>query len=146
MAGRLMIEDRRDCECCGEPRAQVSMDLNFVLLSRTVEGAPEQQYRVPLQEFGSPDHRLNRGFLQRSVEHANECHQEELRRAVAMTTGTRMADVVGVRLADLRPTQVEIRWVDLDGARSRTVHFGRAARTTEELGDLLRSRLHAGLC
>ena len=106
----------------------------------------ERQYRVPLDHFGSSDHRLNRGFLQRSVEHANQCHQDELRRAVAMTTGTPMADVVGVALGDLLPHRVEVSWVDVEGAQSRTVHFGRAASTTQELGELLRSRLHAGLC
>jgi len=146
LAGRLVVQDRSDCECCGEPRIQVSIDLSYVLLSHTVQGAPERKYRVPLEQFGSPDHRLNRGFLQRSVEHANHCHQEELRRAVAMTTGTPMAEVVGVWLADLLPHRVEVRWVDLEGAQSRTVDFGRTARTAEELGDLLRSRLHAGLC
>lgn len=146
MAGRLVIEGGRDCECCGEPRTQIAIDLNFVLLSRTVRGAPERRYRVPLDLFRSPELRLNRGFLQRSVEHANQCHQEDLRRAVAMTTGTRMADIVGVSLADLLPSRVDVRWVDPEGAHSRTVVFGRAARTTEELGDLLRARLHAGLC
>lgn len=146
LAGRLFVEGHEDCECCGEARTQVSIDLNFALLSRTLPGEEERQHRVPLDHFGSPDHRLNRGFLQRSVEHANQCHQEELRRAVAMTTGTRMADVVGVALTDLLPHRVEVAWVDVDGARSRTIHFGRAASSTEELGNLLRSRLHAGLC
>ncbi len=47
------------------------MVLNFVLLSRLLDGGRERQYRVPLEHFGSADHRLNRGFLQRSVEHAN---------------------------------------------------------------------------
>ena len=146
LAGRLCVEGREDCECCGETRTQVTIDLNFVLLSRTLPGDEERQYRVPLDHFCSPDHRLNRGYLQRSVEHANQCHQEELRRAVAMTTGTRMVDVVGVALTDLLPHRVEVNWVDLDGARSRTIHFGRAASSTEELGELLRARLHAGLC
>jgi len=146
MAGRLVIEGGRDCECCGEPRTQATIDLNFVLLSRTVEGAPERQYRVPLDLFHSPDLRLNRGFLQRSVEHANQCHQEELRRAVAITTGTRMTDIVGVSLADLLPHRVDVQWVDPAGAHARTIHFGRTARTPEELGDQLRTRLHAGMC
>jgi len=146
LAGRLSIAGHQDCECCGEERAEVSLQLNFVLLSRTHPGEPEQQYRVSLDHFGSSDHRLNRGFLQRSVEHANECHQDELRRAVAMTTGTRMADVVGVRLADLHPRQVEVIWVDPEGAKTRTISFDRPATSTEELGELLRARLHAGLC
>ena len=146
LAGRLSVDGRNDCECCGEPRTRVSMVLNFVLLSRRLDDGRERQYRVPLEQFASPDHRLNRGFLQRSVEHANQCHQEELRRAIAMTTGTRMVDVAGVRLGSLLPRQVEITWIDPEGAQSRTVHFGRTARSTEELGELLRARLHAGLC
>jgi len=44
------------------------------------------------------------------------------------------------------PHQVEITWIDPEGAQSRTVPFGRTARSTEELGELLRARLHAGLC
>ena len=146
LAGRLAVEGHEDCDCCGETRVQVSIDLNFALLTRTVPGEPERQLRVPLDHFVSPDHRLNRGFLQRSVEHANECHQDELRRAVAMSSGTRMADVVGVRLADLHPHQVEMVWVDPDGAHTQTISFGRAASSSEELGELLRARLHAGLC
>ena len=146
LAGRLTVAAREDCECCGEERVQVAIDLNFVLLSRTPPGEPEQQYRVPLDHFASPDLRLNRGFLQRSVEHANDCHQDELRRAMAMTSGTRMSDIVGVRLAALQPHQVDVTWVDIDGAHSRTVEFGRSARSAEELGELLRARLHAGLC
>ena len=146
LAGRLSIDGRSDCECCGEPRTQVSMVLNFVLFTRLLHDGRERQYRVRLDHFGSSDHRLNRGFLQRSVEHANQCHQEELRRAVAMTTGTRMADIAGVRLGRLLPHQVEITWIDSDGAQSKTVHFGRTARSTDELGELLRARLHAGLC
>ncbi|HET9423050.1 MAG TPA: hypothetical protein VFO49_18050, partial [Nocardioides sp.] len=146
LAGRLSVDGPHDCECCGEPRTQVSMELNFVLLSRLLDNGRERQFRVPLDHFGSADHRLNRGFLQRSVEHANQCHQDELRRAVAMTTGTRMVDVAGVRLSGLLPHRVAITWVDLEGAQSRTVQFGRSARSTEELGELLRARLHAGLC
>ncbi len=34
----------------------------------------------------------------------------------------------------------------LDGAHTRTLVFSRAATSTEELGDLLRRELHAGLC
>jgi hypothetical protein len=146
LAGRLCVEGRESCECCGEERVQVSIDLNFVLLSRTLPDRAEQQYRVPLDHFVSPDLRLNRGFLQRSVEHANECHQDELRRAVSVTSGTRMADIVGVRLGDLHAHQVEVTWVDTEGAHSRTISFGRTARSSEELGELLRDRLHAGLC
>ena len=44
-------------------------------------------------------HHLNRGHLQRSVEHANDCHQDELRQAVSTGTGTRAGDLGGVRIA-----------------------------------------------
>ena len=146
LAGRLSVAGHEDCDCCGEQQVRVAIELSFVLLSRTLPGAPEQQYRVPLEQFASPDLRLNRGFLQRSVEHANACHQDELRRAVAMTSGTRMGDIVGVRLGDLHAHRVEVVWVDTEGAHSRTIEFGRTARSSEELGELLRDRLHAGLC
>ena len=90
LAGRLEVRDRQVCDCCGEVRDLVALDLNFVLLARYPTtpgpgGRPESQYRVPLDEFCSPAHDLNRGYLQRSVEHANNCHQDELRRAVATT-------------------------------------------------------------
>jgi hypothetical protein len=57
-----------------------------------------------------------------------------------------MGDVAGVRLSGLLPHRVEITWVNPEGAQSKVVPFGRAARSTEELGELLRARLHAGLC
>ena len=144
LAGTLRTEKREDCDCCGEARDVVTLRLTFALLAHP--GRPEEQLRVPLEQFRSPAHRLNRGYLQRSVEHANLCHQEELRRAVATTTGTRLSQVVGVSLADLRPDRVEVQWVDLDGAHTRTLAFRRAAGSTAELGELLRRELHAGLC
>jgi hypothetical protein len=146
LSGRLASRGREDCECCGEVRDTVVLEINFALLGRTTEELPGQQLRVPLDQFRSAEHDLNRGFLQRSVEHANGCHQEELRRAVSTTTGTRLAEVVGVALTDLQPHQVEVRWVDVRGAHSHLLEFSRTARTAEELGDLLRRELHAGLC
>jgi hypothetical protein len=147
LAGTLWTEKREDCDCCGEAREIVTMRLSFALLAHHLgPGRPEQQFRVPLDQFRSPAHRLNRGYLQRSVEHANQCHQEELRRAVATTSGTRLSQVVGVSLADLRPDRVEVQWVDLVGAHTRMLTFPRPATSTKELGDLLRRELHAGLC
>ncbi len=145
LSGRLESRAHEDCECCGETRATVVMELNFACSAVTTDGA-ERQHRVPLEHFRSPEHHLNRGFLQRSVEHANACHQEELRRAVSTTSGTRLSDVVGVTLTGLTPRQVEVQWVDLLGAHSHVLVFRRAARDTEELGELLRRELHAGLC
>jgi hypothetical protein len=146
LSGRLETRGHADCDCCGEVRDVVVLELNFALLARAGEDVPGQQVRVPLDHFRSPEHHLNRGFLQRSVEHANSCHQEELRRAVSTTTGTRLAEVVGVTLTGLRPDQVEVQWVDLNGSHARVCSFPHPARNAEELGNLLRGTLHAGLC
>lgn len=151
LAGRLEVRDRQACDCCAEVRDLVALDLNFVLLARypstpDVSGRPEAQCRVPLPEFCSPAHDLNRGYLQRSVEHANNCHQDELRRAVATTAETPMKEVVGVTLTDLTAGSVEIRWVDLTGAHRSVISFPRRAENVADLGELLRDQLHAGLC
>lgn len=148
LAGRLETRGVEDCACCEETRHVVVLELNFALLTRpsAEDGVPDQQHRVPLEHFRSPAHHLNRGYLQRSVEHANSCHQEELRRAVSTTTGTPMSRLLGVALADLSPESVQVRWVDADGAHLTDIAFPRTARTTHELGEMLRRQLHAGLC
>lgn len=146
LAGTLHTNAREDCDCCGQVRDVVTMRLTFALLARSGEGRREQQRRVPLDDFGSPTLELNRGYLQRSVEHANRCHQVDLRQAVATTTGTRISQVVGVTLVDLRPHSVEVQWVDLTGSHTRTLTFARPAAGADELGELLLRELHAGLC
>lgn len=147
LAGRLETRDREDCGCCTETRDIVGLRLDFALLTRR-GGAeePEQQFRVPLAHFGSGVHQLNRGFLQRSVEHANDCHQGELRRSMSLSSGTRMTDIVGVRLTGLSARGVVIDWVDTEGAHRTRIDFARPARSAAELGDLLRRELDAGLC
>ncbi|MEV7431072.1 hypothetical protein AB0N29_15760 [Nocardioides sp. NPDC092400] len=145
IAGRLVVRGRETCECCGDPRDVVALEPDLVALGRRGAGA-EQQLRVDVASFRAGEHQLNRGYLQRSVEHANSHHQEELRRAVSTTTGTRMGDVVGVALADLRADRVELQWVGPEGADRTVLHFPRAARTTAELGDMLRRELHHGMC
>ncbi|PWN01689.1 hypothetical protein DJ010_16750 [Nocardioides silvaticus] len=146
LAGRLAVADREECPCCDRVRDTVCLELDYVLLTRTRPSGERAQDRVPLAEYVSPAHRLNRGFLQRSAEHANRCHQDELRRAVSSTTGTRVRDIGGVHLTDLRPDRVEVQWVDLTGAHSRMLAFGRAATSAAELGELLRDHLHSGIC
>ena len=141
LGGRLVRRGRETCECCHEDRETVVLEIDVVVLSHATD-----QVRVPLTHFRSPDHVLNRGYLQRSVEHANLCHQLELRRAVATTTATRRAEVVGVSLHHLTPDGVEVRWVDTTGAHQRHLAFPHRATSPDELGDLLRSQLHAGLC
>lgn len=142
LGGRLEARGQESCECCHELRETLVLVVDVVVLTRP-DG---EQVRVPVDAFASAEHALNRGFLQRSVEHANLCHQLELRRAVSTTTRTRLADVVGVSLTDLSPTGVEVQWVDRDGAHRNRLTFPRPATSTDELGELLRSELHAGLC
>jgi hypothetical protein len=148
LAGRLETRGVEDCACCEETRHVVVLELNFALLTRPTAGddRPDQQHRVPLEHFRSPAHHLNRGYLQRSIEHANTCHQDELRRAVSTTTGTPMSRLLGVALADLSPASVQVRWIDVDGAHLTELRFPREARSTAELGEMLRRELHAGLC
>lgn len=147
LAGRLAVADREECPCCDRVSDTVCLELDYVLLTAPgPEPGARVQQAVPLAAYSSPAHRLNRGFLQRSVEHANNCHQDELRQAIATTTDTRLREVVGVHLAGLRPDRVEVRWVDTTGAHARTLTFGRSATTAAELGLLLRDHLHAGMC
>lgn len=145
LTGRLEWRGRAECPCCTEPREVVELVVNVVLLGR--EGAPRgTQVRVPVEHFAAPGQSLNRGFLQRSVEHANGAHQQELRQAVATRTGTRLTDVVGASLADLDATGLDITWVDPEGAHLTHLDFPRPARDPHDLADLLRATLHAGLC
>ncbi|WP_436701315.1 hypothetical protein [Nocardioides sp. BYT-33-1] len=149
LSGRLEALGLEQCECCDEVRMRVGIHLDFALLSRASapEHAPDEtRVRVPLGAFADTEHDLNRGFLQRSTEHANLCHQDELRRAVSSMTHTRLGEVVGVQLADLHAAGVTLHWVDLTGAHSAQLRFPRPAASAAELGDLLRTELHAGLC
>lgn len=146
LGGRVRADGLEECDCCDRVQATVSLELADVVLAPGGADADGRAVRVDLADFRSSRHHLNRGFLQRSADHANACHQDELRRAVATTVGTRLGEVVGVQLTDLRPDRVELRWVDPTGAHRRLLRFGRPATTTAELGDLLRRELHAGLC
>ena len=142
LAGRLELGPMVACTCCGEQRHDVVLDLDLVVLGR---GAGERR-RVPLAEFRSPGLGLNRGYLQRALEHANDCHCEDLGQVVSRTTGTPAEHLLGVHLADLTPHGAELGWVDGDGGHRACVWFSRPARSVEELGVLLRRELHAGIC
>jgi hypothetical protein len=146
LAGRLAVADREECPCCDRVRDTLCLELDYVLLTFTGRSGERVQRRVPLSAYFSPAHQLNRGFLQRAVEHANNCHQDELRQAISTTTDTRLRDIVGVHLAELRPDRVDVRWVDTSGAHARTLEFARTATTPAELGLMLRDHLHATMC
>lgn len=145
IVGRLVVRGRETCECCGDPRDVVALVPDLVALGRHGQGA-EDQVRVDAVAFRATEHQLNRGYLQRSVEHANRHHQGELRRAVSSATGAPLAEVAGVALVDLRVDRVEVRWIGPAGGDRTVLHFPRAARTTAELGDMLRRQLHHGMC
>lgn len=142
LTGSLVIGPLESCTCCGEERHDVVLELDFVVLTR---GGGDQR-RVPLQAFRSPGLRLNRGYLQRAMEHANDCHREDLGQVVTRTTGTRSEQLLDVQLADLTTQGAELVWIDHDGGHRAAFWFSRPARSVEELGVLLRRELHAGIC
>ncbi|GAA5156111.1 hypothetical protein GCM10023340_43060 [Nocardioides marinquilinus] len=146
LGGRLEARGRERCECCDETREGVVLVVDLVVLT-PVTGHPDAvPHRVPVEDFADTALVLNPGYLQRSVEHANRCHQDELRRAVATATGTAVSRVIGVALSGLSTGGVEVQWVDPDGSHVRPISFAHDAATPDDLGDLLRHHLHAGLC
>jgi hypothetical protein len=142
LTGTLRIGPLGSCTCCGEERHDVTLDLDFVVLGR----GDGDQRRVPLRAFRSPDLRLNRGYLQRALEHANDCHREDLGQVVSRTTGTPPEHLLDVSLADLTTQGAELSWIDRRGGHRASLWFSRPARTVEELAVLLRRELHAGIC
>jgi hypothetical protein len=106
----------------------------------------DDQRRVPLAAFRSPALRLNRGYLQRALEHANDCHREDLGQVVVRTTGTPAEQLLDARLSDLTTHGAELTWIDRDGGHRVALWFSRPAGSVEELGVLLRRELHAGIC
>lgn len=145
ITGRLRTRGTQDCACCDEVRHLVSLEpVAVVLVSGASTGGGELS--VPLAAYRSPEHALNAGYLLRSQQHANDCHGQELRQAVSAMTGTPVQDLAAALLADLRADGVELRWTDLDGGHSLRVDFPRRASSVQELGEMLRSRLHGGLC
>ncbi len=138
LAGRLVRSGRDSCECCAETRDVVVLVVERVALTPRSGSAPLQ---LSVEDFSAPEHRLNRGFLQRCVEHASQCHQDELRHAVAAIVDRPIREIAGVALSDLTTRGVLVRWVDADGAHAREVAFPHAAVTPAELGELLRREL-----
>ena len=141
LTGTLVLGPLDSCTCCGEVRHDVALDLDFVVL-----GGDGDQRRVPLGEFRSPELKLNRGYLQRALEHANDCHREDLGQVVSRTTGTPPEHLLDVVLADLTTHGAELSWIDRRGGHQASLWFSRPARTVEELAVLLRKELHAGIC
>lgn len=142
LTGRLDLGPRESCTCCGEERHDVPLDLDFVVVSH----AGGEQRRVPLAAFRSPALKLNRGYLQRALEHANDCHREDLGQVVVRTTGTPAEQLLDARLSDLTTHGAELTWIDREGGHRVSLWFSRQAGSVEELAVLLRRELHAGIC
>jgi hypothetical protein len=142
LAGTLRAVGMESCTCCVETRERVIVDVSLVQLA----GEDERRCRVPLAEFRSPAHALNEGYLRRAADHANESHQEELRRAVARLRRMSEDLIIGVSLQRLTPHGAHLTWVDLDGAHSCDLPFPVAAATAESLGLMLRTHLDPGIC
>ncbi|MEQ6902994.1 DUF2470 domain-containing protein [Nocardioides sp. YIM 152588] len=146
LTGRLEDAGTEPCPCCAEPRTAAVLHPQLVLLTRHDEHGTGLRTRVPLRAFWSPAHELNRGLLQRTAEHANDCHQGELRVAAAALAVSRPGAVAGATLSDLSPDGLTLTWVDAAGAHQRSLPFPRAARGPRDLGELIRDRLHPGIC
>ena len=142
LTGRLTLGALDSCTCCGEERHDVVLGLDFVVLG----SGDGDQRRVPLREFRAPGLELNRGYLQRAVEHANDCHREELGQVVARTAGTPPEQLLDASLTDLTTHGAELSWIDGSGGHRASLWFSRAARTVDDLAVLLRHELHAGIC
>ncbi len=88
--GEVHENDRAD-----EPYFVVDLVPTRVMLLGPSQGEPmtmahrRAEVEVPLDDFRSRRHELNAGYLQRAAEHANACHQEDLRRTVAQSLGRR---------------------------------------------------------
>lgn len=141
LTGRLVPAGVERCGSCPEEHQRVVLEPSAVLL-----GLAGRQLPVPVADFLAAEHALNRGYLQRAVEHANLCHGDDLRRAVSRRTGLPLPRLIGASLTALTPSGVELRWVDTDGAHSERLCFSSPATDTAELGQRLREHLDATWC
>ncbi|CAN5222468.1 hypothetical protein BH09ACT12_BH09ACT12_08500 [soil metagenome] len=144
IGGRLTKRGRDTCTCCSETRDVLVVVVDLVVVTPSTPGS--LPVHVAVEDFVAPAHQLNRGFLQRCVEHASHCHQDELCHAVAALLDCPVSDIAGVTLSDLTPAGVGLRWIDASGSQVRRVSFPQPAVTPAELGELLRRELSAGLC
>ena len=140
MRGRL-AQRGTGCECCGDARSLVAVELEEVTLMRGALAVP-----VDLDQFRDRRHVLNQGYLQRTAEHANDAHELELRTAMATTFGLPLRTLLAASLRRVDPGGVDVAWLDEAGAHTRRLEFVRTVSSPQELGAALRSHLHAGLC
>ena len=140
LQGRL-AQRGSGCQCCGDPRALVALDVSRVTLFRDDRPVP-----VDLHRFRDRRHVLNPGYLQRTAEHANEAHELELRSAMASTFGLSLQSLLAASLLRVDPSGVDVSWLDDAGGHLQRLDFLRTVSSPQELGAALRSHLHAGIC
>lgn len=140
LQGRL-TQRGSGCQCCGDPRALVALEVTRVTLFRDDRPVP-----VDVARFRDRRHVLNPGYLQRTAEHANEAHQGELRAAAASTFGVPLQTLLAASLLRVDPSGVDVSWLDDAGGHTQRLDFLRTVSSPQELGAALRSHLHAGIC
>jgi hypothetical protein len=140
LQGRL-TQRGAGCDCCGDPRSMVALDLTRVTLFRDDRPIP-----VDVALFRDKQHVLNPGYLQRTAEHANDAHERELRTAMTATFGIPLQSLLAASLVRVDPSGVDVSWLDDSGAHVERLDFLRTVSSPQELGAALRSHLHAGLC
>lgn len=129
------------CQCCGDPRALVALDVSRATLFRDDRPVP-----VDLHRYRDRAHVLNPGYLQRAAEHANEAHEQELRAATASTFGIPLESLLAASLLRVDASGVVVSWLDTAGGHTERLDFLRTVASPQELGAALRSHLHAGIC
>lgn len=141
LTGRLALGAGERCGSCPEEHRVAVLEPSAVVLTVRGRATP-----VPVADFLSEEHVLNRGYLTRAAQHATTCHGEELRRAVSRRTGLPPARLLAASLGALTPAGVDLRWIDAEGAHSERLRFSPPAATPAELGELLRRHLDGGVC
>lgn len=140
LSGQL-VQRESGCTCCGDPRSLIALELDAVTLYQSSRAVP-----VDVRRFHDRRHVLNRGYLQRTTEHANDAHEHELRTAVASLAGLPIQSLLAASIVEVDPCGVEVSWLDAAGAHTRRLEFAEPAASPQELGSALRSHLHAGMC
>lgn len=136
VAGALRWVRRESCDCCGEIRSLVAVELEEVRLVRGAEAV-----LIAPDAFVDPALGLNAGFLRRTADHINLSHAPELCEAIALRTDGAVESIVAAQLVDLTAGGVELQWVTVHGAERVRLGFARPARTRDEFGLQLRSAL-----
>lgn len=142
VSGRLSTRGSAGCDCCADRQALVALAPDEVLLT----GSDGSSRPVDVAEFTDPRHVLNRGYLQRTAEHANLCHATELRQSIAAVVGLPPIALLAASLADLTPEGVAVNWVDGTGAHRQQLWFNTPAHTPLALGQALRTELRTDIC